>query len=415
MDDSHDLNLINASDERKFFDMIPKMAGQDLSPGAYKLYGVIKGVAGEDGACWVGQKQLCEMLGVYKGKPVSVNSLRKWREELVNAGYITVTQTQDDNGNDGTYDIRIVNRWAENQARFDPAFRSMWLSQHIEAQARQWLATHWRKCRKLSQQEINLLVAEEIITEKQSRAFLNKAGGDDQKMIEGRSENDRRDDQLLTPKNNLSQETPDDQESNFRADARLAQPSASKDSFKRGTGHARGAADASDGRGREQSPNSNLGEFVATACGYETLTKRMNDLLSTPIPIHLDGEDREIIPNDLYDTNPEYREYVAEVIADQKRRQAGSTAPLRREAVIQAITKGGRKDHGTLGKSLKDFVKRAEQRRAREAFDEVGRTATVHEASIYTKSDTLQAKLEKKRAKSIANMEARKAVEEGNK
>lgn len=404
MNEEHDLNLIDASGEPAFFGMMPKMAGQDLSPGAYKLYGLIKDVAGEDGACWMGQERLRELLGTYKGKPVSVNSLRKWREELVTAGYITAKQTQDDNGDDGTYTMRPVNRWAENRARFDAAFRSEWLRQFPQAQVQQWLATHWRTCRQLSRQEVSRLLAWGIITEEQSNALLNKASGEDQQVIDGRSENDPGGDQYLTPKNNQTQETPDEQKPSFRADARPDQSSTSKRSTTRSS-RTPGMARATGGKkGREERPNSPLGEFVAAACGYGTLTERQNRLLSTSIPIHLEGEDREIIPNDLYDTNPEYREYVAEVIADLKRRQAGSTAPLARDAVTQAITKGGRKDHGTLGKSLQDFAKRDAQHRAREAVDEVGGTASVHEASIFAKSDELQAKLEKMRANSSINM-----------
>ena len=46
-EDQTNMYHVTISGEPKFFAMIPKMARQDLSPGAYKLYGLFRTAGGQ--------------------------------------------------------------------------------------------------------------------------------------------------------------------------------------------------------------------------------------------------------------------------------------------------------------------------------------------------------------------------------
>lgn len=193
---------VTISGEPKFFAMIPKMARQDLSPGAYKLYGLFKDIAGEQGACWAGQSHLLELLGEYRGRPISVNSLRAWRDELAQARYIRVLEVRDPDIGGFYYRVIVNNLWDENRARFDAEFRALWLSAQSPEWRDSWLYDYWRKCRDLSPGELVDLRRMKAITEEEFSQFSGHAGEGDQKMIPPGSKNDPQGDQKMIPKKN---------------------------------------------------------------------------------------------------------------------------------------------------------------------------------------------------------------------
>lgn len=151
-DDTNALNLLTISGEPNFFAMMPAMT-LELSNGALKLYQIIKLTAGESGACWKNQGTLQEELARDKGNKASRTSLRKWRDELVEKGYITLTYIDMENGQEldpddlanrsWHYHIDIVNRWDENRALFDSAFRQRWLNQQEHEADVAWLRKWW--------------------------------------------------------------------------------------------------------------------------------------------------------------------------------------------------------------------------------------------------------------------------------
>jgi hypothetical protein len=68
------------------FVMVPRAVLFDtkLSPGAKVLYAILKGYAWQDESCWPGTDRLAEGIGV------SFNTLKKWRDELVENELLTV-------------------------------------------------------------------------------------------------------------------------------------------------------------------------------------------------------------------------------------------------------------------------------------------------------------------------------------
>lgn len=97
-------------DLRRYRTEIPNMADDDLDPYQYRLYAHYKRVCGAmNGTCYESVRTTAENTKMSVGKVVST---RDW---LADEGWIDVTQT------DVRVVVRIVDRWAENCARFAPA------------------------------------------------------------------------------------------------------------------------------------------------------------------------------------------------------------------------------------------------------------------------------------------------------
>lgn len=96
---------------RDNFTMIPNIVDDmGLSPYAYRLYGHIRRVAGENGACWEGARTLA------KACNMSVGMVSKVKKELIEARLIHIEKR---NYNAGVYDhITILNVWQRNHEHF---------------------------------------------------------------------------------------------------------------------------------------------------------------------------------------------------------------------------------------------------------------------------------------------------------
>src|ERR1039458_8109474 len=53
-----------------------------ISHGAFRLWHILNGMAGQRGHCWPGQRYLAEKY------PFSIHSLRSWIQQLVSGGYL---------------------------------------------------------------------------------------------------------------------------------------------------------------------------------------------------------------------------------------------------------------------------------------------------------------------------------------
>lgn len=92
---------------RQHFHIMLNMADDDLNPYQYRLYGHYVRVAGETGGCWQGTRTTAAHCKMSIGKVVST------RRELATLGYITIEERPED-----TLYVEIVDRWAENIARY---------------------------------------------------------------------------------------------------------------------------------------------------------------------------------------------------------------------------------------------------------------------------------------------------------
>lgn len=104
------MKIVNG--ERKYFAIIPHLVDDmGLSVWAYRLYGHFRRVAGEDGgACWQSTRTLADAC------KMSTGQVAKAKQELVEAGLITITSER---GAHGDYHvITITDVWALNMARY---------------------------------------------------------------------------------------------------------------------------------------------------------------------------------------------------------------------------------------------------------------------------------------------------------
>lgn len=92
---------------RKYFHQIPNMADEDLNPYQYRLLGHFIRVCGVDGVCWQSTETIAAITHMSRGKVSQV------RRELETMGYIHYGQS-----NAGTIEVRVMDRWRENEARF---------------------------------------------------------------------------------------------------------------------------------------------------------------------------------------------------------------------------------------------------------------------------------------------------------
>ena len=103
--------ISDEGDPRKYYSTIPHVVDDaKLSVYAYRLYGHIKRVAGDEGNCYQGTRTLALSCGMSTG---SVSSAKK---ELVKEGLIKITKKQ---GNGGVYDsIIIQDIWSKNMNQY---------------------------------------------------------------------------------------------------------------------------------------------------------------------------------------------------------------------------------------------------------------------------------------------------------
>ena len=94
---------------RKYFAQIPNMIDDaDISASAYRLYGHIKRVAGDDGVCWQSLRTLA------KTCHIAINTVRKAKDELVEQGFISIEVMKTDDGYT-SHRITVVNIWNDNE------------------------------------------------------------------------------------------------------------------------------------------------------------------------------------------------------------------------------------------------------------------------------------------------------------
>lgn len=100
----------------KYFAMIPNMVDDlGLSPHAYRLYGHLKRVAGEDGRCFQNTKQLSETCRM------SVGMITKAKKELMESmpPLISIALTNHPiEGKFSYHEITILNIWPENIQKY---------------------------------------------------------------------------------------------------------------------------------------------------------------------------------------------------------------------------------------------------------------------------------------------------------
>lgn len=106
-----DQQLTNNQNINKYFAMIPHMADDDLDPYEYRLYGHYIRVCGKTGTCWESAETTAKLAKMSAGK------VSECRLVLAQKGYITMNEKP----NNGGYDITIVDRMAENVARYSPS------------------------------------------------------------------------------------------------------------------------------------------------------------------------------------------------------------------------------------------------------------------------------------------------------
>jgi len=101
----------NGKPQRDNFYMTPRIINTlDLSLFAYRLYGQIKDVAGEDGHCSLGTRALA------KACRISIGTVSKAKGALVKAGLIRIEKALRNGGYADT--ITVVDIWHENHAMY---------------------------------------------------------------------------------------------------------------------------------------------------------------------------------------------------------------------------------------------------------------------------------------------------------
>lgn len=93
--------------QRSYFHTMLNMADDELGVYEYRLLGHYVRVAGDGGACWESTRTTAQKCRMSLGKVVST------RRALQTAGYVTIEERGDD-----TLYIELVDRWAENIARY---------------------------------------------------------------------------------------------------------------------------------------------------------------------------------------------------------------------------------------------------------------------------------------------------------
>lgn len=96
---------------RTYFTQIPNCVDDmGLTPYAYRLYGHLRRVAGENGACWQSTSTLA------KACRMSAGSVSKYKQELIEADLISVEERHNENGQ--YHHITIINIWRENHLTY---------------------------------------------------------------------------------------------------------------------------------------------------------------------------------------------------------------------------------------------------------------------------------------------------------
>lgn len=98
------------------FAMIPNMVDDmGLSPYAYRLYGHLKRVTGEGGACWQNTQELAKVCGM------STGMISKAKKELMGTTpplIVVVLTSHPKEGKFDYHEITILNIWDENKRRY---------------------------------------------------------------------------------------------------------------------------------------------------------------------------------------------------------------------------------------------------------------------------------------------------------
>ncbi len=103
----------DAGDLRKYFAMIPHSIDDlNLSVYAYRLYGHLKRVAGEDGKCWQNQSTLA------KACNMSTGSIVKAKNELIDSNLIQINKEKSNHGGKPYHLITITDIWIENSIKY---------------------------------------------------------------------------------------------------------------------------------------------------------------------------------------------------------------------------------------------------------------------------------------------------------
>jgi hypothetical protein len=103
------IQMTDESGDRYYFAQIPLIVTDyDMSLAAYRLYGHIKQVCGDDGTCWQSRKTLA------KNCRLDLKTVTRARKELEDARFIRVDPKYDENGILLGHNITIINIWRRN-------------------------------------------------------------------------------------------------------------------------------------------------------------------------------------------------------------------------------------------------------------------------------------------------------------
>lgn len=99
--------------ERVFFTQIPNLVDDaGLSVYAYRLYGHLRRVAGEDGSCWESTVTLARKCGI------SQHKISDAKRELQAKGLIQITDSKNYHWGNALHLIKICDVWAENGSKY---------------------------------------------------------------------------------------------------------------------------------------------------------------------------------------------------------------------------------------------------------------------------------------------------------
>jgi len=106
-----DNTVVFEESPRTYYTRIPNLIDDsDLTPHAYRLYGHLRRVAGDTGACWKSTATLA------KACHMSAGMVSKCKQELVTAGLIRIEEKHNEQGQ--YHHITIVDVWHKNAAAY---------------------------------------------------------------------------------------------------------------------------------------------------------------------------------------------------------------------------------------------------------------------------------------------------------
>ena len=123
-------------DLRRYYMMIPNIIDDlDLSVYAYRLYGHLKRVAGEEGQCWQSSETLAKACGMGEA------TVSRAKMELVDKGLITIELVKNPKGGKDYHNITITDVWEINVSKYTTSPQEVTSSHQEVTTSHQELAT----------------------------------------------------------------------------------------------------------------------------------------------------------------------------------------------------------------------------------------------------------------------------------